>query len=93
MAAIPLDLDLKDHLPPISDVKKHCFSAYQNFVDWQSFKGIEPNDFSKYVLMFYFQELSMIYPRRTLLRIYQMLRYALRLRHNIDISKYPRLFN
>ena len=57
--------------------KKHYLVAYQNFMEWHNFNGIEAINFSKKILIRYFYELSRMYPRQTVIRTYGMLRYTL----------------
>ena len=56
--------------------KKHYLVAYQNFLQWHNFNGIEANNFSKNILLRYFYELSRMYPRQTVIRIYGIGKYC-----------------
>lgn len=69
--------------------KERYIEAYEKFNEWRRTRKV--NSLSEHILLVYFEEISKKYKSSTLWSRYSMLKNTINLKHNVDISKYPKL--
>ncbi|KAJ8960468.1 hypothetical protein NQ318_013752 [Aromia moschata] len=78
-----------DILDRAAAVRKKYETAYEKFITWR--KNSKAKSFSENILLGYFEDISKTFKASTLWSQYSMLRTTINIKHNVDISTYPKL--
>lgn len=80
--------EVSNNLLPATS-KERYLEAYEKFENWRRIKNV--TSLSENIFLVYFEEMSKKYKSSTLWSLYSMLKNTINLKHNVDMSKYPKL--